>query len=148
MVRCSVLVVDDDPQARELVTAILRPEGYRVIQAGAGERGLALVQTHSPAVVVLDWLLPDLSGAALLARLRADAATRAAAALMLTAHELSGDERARLETEGVALVDKNTFSRDRLLGELARLRRAGQSQAAAGTISLIGRPRAARRGPD
>ena len=73
---------------------------------------------------MLDWLLPDLSGAALLARLRADAATRAAAALVLTAHELSVDERARLGTEGVALVDKKTLSRDRLLGELARLRRA------------------------
>lgn len=65
-----VLVVDDEPQIRRLLTVTLEANGYRVLPAASGQEGLALAAQHRPAIVVLDLGLPDLSGQEVLRRLR------------------------------------------------------------------------------
>lgn len=65
-----VLVVDDEPQIRRLLTVMLEANGYRVLAAASGQEGLALAAQHRPAIVVLDLGLPDLSGQEVLRRLR------------------------------------------------------------------------------
>lgn len=65
-----VLVVDDEPQIRRLLTVTLEANGYRVISAATGQEGLALAAQHRPALVVLDLGLPDISGGEVLRRLR------------------------------------------------------------------------------
>jgi two-component system KDP operon response regulator KdpE len=65
-----ILVVDDEPQIRRLLTVTLEANGYRVLTAAAGQEGLVLAAQHRPAVVVLDLGLPDLSGHEVLRRLR------------------------------------------------------------------------------
>lgn len=65
-----VLVVDDEPQIRRLLTVTLEANAYRVLTAATGQEGLVLAAQHRPAVVVLDLGLPDLAGQEVLRRLR------------------------------------------------------------------------------
>jgi CheY-like chemotaxis protein len=68
-----VLVVDDDPIQRELVSDILAGEGYAVETAGSGEAGLEAARTAPPDVIVLDLFLPGMDGASVVRELRRDA---------------------------------------------------------------------------
>jgi two-component system, OmpR family, KDP operon response regulator KdpE len=65
-----VLIVDDEPQIRRLLTVSLEANGYRVLSATNGQEGLVLAAQHQPALVILDIGLPDLSGQEVLRRLR------------------------------------------------------------------------------
>lgn len=65
-----VLVVDDEPQIRRLLTVTLEANACRVLTATSGQEGLVLAAQHRPALVILDIGLPDLSGQEILRRLR------------------------------------------------------------------------------
>jgi two-component system OmpR family response regulator len=66
-----VLVVDDEPQVRDLLAAALRSSGFDVVAAGDGAQAVATARTHPPDVLVLDVLLPDIDGPTLARTLRA-----------------------------------------------------------------------------
>jgi DNA-binding response OmpR family regulator len=80
-----VLIVDDDPDIRALVTYRLTASGYDVIAAGDGEAGLAAAREHAPDLVLVDWMMPRLTGVELCSRLRADPATAGIPVVLLTA---------------------------------------------------------------
>ena len=86
-----VLVVDDEPDIVALVAYHLAKAGYRVSTAAAGPDALALARRERPALVVLDLMLPGMSGFEVLEQLRHDDATRAIAVLMLTARKEEPD---------------------------------------------------------
>jgi two-component system KDP operon response regulator KdpE len=65
-----VMVIDDEPQIRRLLTVTLEANGYRVLCAATGQEGLVLAAQHRPGIVILDLGLPDLPGDAVLRRLR------------------------------------------------------------------------------
>ena len=65
-----VLIVDDEPQIRRLLTVTLEANAYRVLAAANGQEGVVLAAQHRPALVILDIGLPDLSGQEVLRRLR------------------------------------------------------------------------------
>jgi two-component system phosphate regulon response regulator PhoB len=88
-----VLVVDDEEDIRRLLTFNLGEAGFAVEAADAGQQAIDAAARLAPSVVVLDLMLPDLSGMEVCRRLRADDATRDAAILMLTAR---GDEYDRV----------------------------------------------------
>jgi DNA-binding response OmpR family regulator len=119
----TALVVDDDPQAVELVAAILEREDYRVLRAWDGEQAVALAGGHRPDVVLLDLLLPGLSGFEVVERLKADATTREIPVVILTGKELTAEDRSALNGYIAALMVKTGFTRDRFLAELGRLTR-------------------------
>ena len=75
-----VLVVDDEHDIRELLRFNLREAGFVVEAAGTGAEGLSLARSMQPAVVVLDLMLPDLSGTELCRQIRASCAFRCASA--------------------------------------------------------------------
>jgi two-component system phosphate regulon response regulator PhoB len=80
-----ILVVDDEPDIVALVAYHLAKTGYRVATAATGTDAIEQARRERPALVVLDLMLPDLSGFEVLERLRGDEATRQVAVLMLTA---------------------------------------------------------------
>jgi two-component system, OmpR family, phosphate regulon response regulator PhoB len=88
-----ILLVDDEPDLRQLVTFNLREAGFEVDAVGSGQAGLALASKVRPAVVVLDLMLPDISGMEVCRALRSDAVLGEVAVLMLTAR---GDEYDRV----------------------------------------------------
>jgi two-component system phosphate regulon response regulator PhoB len=79
-----ILLVDDEPELRELVTFSLREAGFEVDAVGSGQAGLALAAKIRPAVIVLDLMLPDLSGTEVCRSLRADPLLADVGVIMLT----------------------------------------------------------------
>jgi len=82
-----IFVVDDDPDVRELVEYKLLQEGHQVLSAVNGQDALRLIPAAGPGLdlLLLDVMMPGLSGFDVLARLREDAATRSLPIIMLTA---------------------------------------------------------------
>jgi two-component system cell cycle response regulator DivK len=91
-----VLVVDDDPDNRRIVTTVLTVAGYAVLEAGGGEEGVAMAVRERPDVILLDLAMPGVDGWEAARRLKADARTADIPVIALTAFALRGDEeRAR-----------------------------------------------------
>jgi two-component system phosphate regulon response regulator PhoB len=126
-----VLVVDDEPDICALVAYHLAKAGFRVSTASTGPDALASAREERPALVVLDLMLPGLSGYDVLARMRADEATRDVAVLMLTARR---EEEDRIRGLSLGADDYLTkpFSPQELVLRVAailrRARNAGSSQ--------------------
>ena len=88
----TVLVVDDDPTIRDLLDTLLSDEGYVVFQAGNGKQAVLLAHEHQPSVILLDGVLPELSGLETLRMLRAGGGTRHIPVVMLSGRSLSDAE--------------------------------------------------------
>ena len=82
-----ILVVDDEPDIRLLVAINLRKAGYRVLEAERGDEALRLAKEQSPALIVLDLMLPDMSGREVCRHLREQHETKTTPVLMLTARD-------------------------------------------------------------
>jgi adenylate cyclase len=82
---CKILVVDDTPQNLKVMDAILAPRGYTVVSATSGAEALQTVQTDPPDLILLDILMPGMSGYEVAQRLRADPAARFLPIVMVTA---------------------------------------------------------------
>ena len=67
----SVLVIDDDPDVRAFIVSSLEDQGYRVREANDGREGLAAIERETPDLVVLDFIMPGLSGAEVARKIRA-----------------------------------------------------------------------------
>jgi two-component system phosphate regulon response regulator PhoB len=94
----TVLVVEDEDALATLLQYNLEKEGYRVILAGDGEEALILVQEELPDLVVLDWMLPKVSGIEVCRRLRQRPESRNLPILMLTARGEESDRVRGLDT--------------------------------------------------
>ena len=88
-----ILLAEDEPAQVEVISYNLREEGYRIAVALDGERALALTEEIRPDLVILDWMLPEVSGIEVCRRLKAQVRTRRVPVVMLTAR---GEERDRI----------------------------------------------------
>lgn len=93
-----VLVVEDEPAQREVLFYNLEAEGFRVTTAANGEDGLMMVQEDPPDVMVLDWMLPSVSGIEVCRQLKARTDTRGIPIIMLSARSEEVDKVRGLET--------------------------------------------------
>ncbi len=100
--------------------ATLSPLGYRVDGRPDGASALSAISEETPAVIVLDLLMPVMDGFEFLARLRADARHRNIPVIVWTSKDLTGDERVRLRESALSVVLKGHGSRN-LVDELAAL---------------------------
>jgi signal transduction histidine kinase/CheY-like chemotaxis protein len=80
----TILVIDDDPEACELIERNLTRDGFRVVTATSGEQGLRLAHDIQPAVITLDVMMPDMDGWSVLRALKADPVLRHIPVIMLT----------------------------------------------------------------
>ena len=94
----TVLVVEDEPAQREVLSYNLSAEGFRVVQAENGEEGLILVDEENPDIIVLDWMLPSVSGIEVCRRLKTRNDTRNTPIIMLSARTEEVDRIRGLET--------------------------------------------------
>jgi two-component system, OmpR family, response regulator len=131
-----VLVVDDEPALAELVTMALRLEGWVISTAGDGATAVTLARNNRPDVVVLDVMLPDMSGLEVLHKLREQNPTLPL--LLLTAKDSVEDRIAGLTAGGDDYVTK-PFSLEELVLRLrALLRRTGVSTEAGSAKIVVG----------
>ena len=122
-----ILVVDDERYLADLVATALRYEGFDTTVAGTGSGAIELVEGYRPHLVVLDVMLPDLSGIAVCERLRARG--HRVPVLFLTARDATEDKIRGLGMGGDDYVTK-PFSLEELIARVrALLRRAGESDA-------------------
>jgi DNA-binding response OmpR family regulator len=112
--RSIVLVVDDDPWIRLLIRDLLADEGYEVQEASNGSMALRLAERHLPALVLLDLVLPEQSGLALLTQLKSTDATAHVPVVAVSAHT---DLLARAAELADAVVAK-PFDGAELLAEI------------------------------
>jgi two-component system phosphate regulon response regulator PhoB len=94
----TVLIVEDEAAQREVLAYNLEAEGYRVAQADNGEEALLMVAEESPDLIVLDWMLPNVSGIEICRRLKSRAETKAVPIIMLSARSEEVDLIRGLET--------------------------------------------------
>ena len=93
-----VLLVEDEGAQREVLTYNLESEGFRVVAAETGDEAMLLVAEEAPDLVVLDWMLPNVSGIEVCRRVKADPGTRHIPIIMLSARSDEGDRVRGLET--------------------------------------------------
>jgi two-component system, OmpR family, phosphate regulon response regulator PhoB len=93
-----VLLVEDEPAQREVLSYNLAAEGFRVITAVDGDEAMLLAGEEVPDLILLDWMLPNLSGIEVCRRLKLRAETRAVPIIMLSARTEEVDRVRGLET--------------------------------------------------
>ena len=133
----SILIVEDDGAIREMLAAALTEAQFRVVECGDADCALHRIGDHLPDLILLDWMLPGVSGVEFARRLKRDEATREVPIIMLTAR---GEEHDRLRGFDAGVEDyvAKPFSTRELLARIkAVLRRvsvhtAGQPIAVAG----------------
>ena len=93
-----ILIVEDEPAQREVLSYNFAAEGFSVTTAENGEEALLLVGEVQPDIIVLDWMLPNVSGIEVCRRLKSRAETRAIPVIMLSARSEEVDRVRGLET--------------------------------------------------
>jgi len=130
--RPTVLLVEDEPAQREVLAYNLEAEGFRVIQAADGEEALMLVAESQPDLIVLDWMLPLVSGIEVCRRLKQSPDTRAIGIIMLSARAEEVDRVRGLETGADDYVTK-PYSVVELMARV----RAGLRRVRPATMGLV-----------
>ena len=133
-----ILVVDDEPDIVALVAYHLAKSGYRVSTAASGPDALETARRERPALVVLDLMLPGLSGYDVLEQLRAGDATKDIAVLMLTARREEQDRIRGLSLGADDYLTKPFSPQELVLRVAAILRRVGASGASAANKLVAG----------
>ena len=135
-----VLIVEDEPDIRNLIVHHLTRDGFRCRTAGSGAEALARVRAAAPDLVVLDLMLPEMTGLEVCRRLRADPTTAGVPIIMLTAKTDEVDRIVGLEMGADDYVAKPFSPKELVARVRAVLRRArpgeGIRPLAAGTVRL------------
>jgi CheY-like chemotaxis protein len=93
---CSVLLVEDNPATREVTRSMLEREGWKVREAENGRVALDCIERERPSLILLDLMMPEMDGFEFTVRMRRHPEWRSIPIVVLTARDLSGDERRRL----------------------------------------------------
>ena len=116
----TILVVEDEPSIQELIAASLQHAGHRVLRADTAEDAMLLVTETLPDVVLLDWMLPGMSGIQYARSLRSAERTHDLPIIMLTARSEEHDKIAGLEAGADDYLTK-PFSPRELLARILSL---------------------------
>ena len=133
----TILVVDDDPALRDLMGNVLSEDGWRVVTAADGIAALAAVERDHPAAMVLDLMMPRVDGFEVLRTLRTQPATRDLPVIVMTAKDLTDEDRQRLARSAEQVILKEALRVDDLPAEIRGLllthrTRDGRNQAQEG----------------
>ena len=133
----TILVVEDEPAIQELIAYNLKQAGHLPLRADNAEQALNLVANALPDLVLIDWMLPGLSGIDFARRLRADKRTRAIPIIMLTARSDEQDKLQGLETGADDYITK-PFSPRELNARIKAVLRRRAPQMTDDTVQLGG----------
>jgi CheY-like chemotaxis protein len=130
----SVLVIDDDPRNTRLVQAMLKPFSIEVLSTNDGAAGIKLARTRKPDLIILDLMMPEVDGFAVVSAIRADPATAEIPILIYTAKNITVADRQRLQSSIQAIIRKGDLSKEQFLDLIYRRgerRRSPRSEEAA-----------------
>lgn len=135
--RPTVLVVEDEAPLMTLLRYNLERQGFRVDEASDGQEALLRVAESKPDLVLLDWMLPSLSGIEVCRQLRRKPATRDLPIIMLTARTEDQDQVRALDTGADDYVTK-PFAMEGLIARIRALLRRSGAMPSKGTLSFHG----------
>ena len=114
-------MVEDEPDTREMICRSLRKAGWTVREATNGREAIAQVRGDKPAVILLDLLMPEMDGFEVVEEVRRNPDWKSIAIVILTAKDLTDEDRERLSGSVQRILQKGAFKRDDLLAEVSRL---------------------------
>ncbi|MDB5802633.1 MAG: phoB [Rhodocyclales bacterium] len=133
----NILLVEDEPAIQELIAANLTRAGHTVVRAADAEAAQRIVRDALPDLVLLDWMLPGMSGIELARRLRAEERTRQIPIIMLTARSEEEDRVLGLETGADDYISK-PFSPRELVARIKAVLRRRAPEATEDTVETSG----------
>jgi CheY-like chemotaxis protein len=113
-------VIDDDPNAIDLLAAYLRQSDCVVLRAQGGREGIELARRFRPELITLDLEMPEINGFEVVEALKADPTTAHIPIVVITAKEPTPDDRQRLNGHIREIVSKTDFSNEWFIGEVQR----------------------------
>ncbi|MBC2695535.1 MAG: response regulator [Desulfobacteraceae bacterium] len=116
----TMLVVDDEPQTVEMLTSHLLAEGFTVLQAYGGKQGIDLAIEKQPDAIILDLMMPEVSGFDVVQRLQAHPEARKIPILIFTAKHLTAEDRQQLTSHVQAISLKSGSGKENLLRALEK----------------------------
>ncbi|MBI4997314.1 MAG: response regulator, partial [Rhodocyclales bacterium] len=125
---CRVLIVDDDPKAVDVLAAYLSESGCTVLRAYGGREGIEMAGRESPDLLVLDLIMPKVSGFDVVEALRGKPETAAMPIIVVTAKTLNIADRAQLNGYVTAIMEKASFNHGRFAAEVRRALARSASQ--------------------
>jgi len=131
---CPVLLIEDDSVTRELMRRMLEKEGWIVTEAENGYAGLEAVAKNLPDLILLDLMMPGMDGFQFLEELRKHEKWRSIPVVVVTAKDLTEEDRLRLNGFVQTILQKGAYGRDGLLNEVRDL------------VAACTRPRRRRKG--
>jgi len=113
-----MLVVDDDQDALDLVREALDGDGFEIRSAMDGRKVMEVLENWNPDIVLLDLMLPELDGFEVVHRMALNPKWRSIPVVLMTARDLTHEERRALGTNRLRMIQKGDFSRDELVAEV------------------------------
>jgi CheY-like chemotaxis protein len=117
----SVLVVEDDPATREMARRTMEQERWKVFEAENGRVGLEQMARHEVDLILLDLMMPEMDGFEFVAELRKNEKWRVVPVVVVTAKDLTPEDRTRLNGHVKKVFQKGTFSREELAREIRQV---------------------------
>ena len=118
---CPILLVEDDVATRDMVRRTLEKSGWTVIEADNGRVALARVPEVKPQLIILDLMMPEMDGFEFLEALRRDETMNGVPIIVVTAKDLSEQDRQRLNGRVQQVLQKGPYSREQLTREIRRV---------------------------
>ena len=123
----NILIVEDEPAIRQMLGFTLAGDGYNFLEAGDVEEAHNAMSTMTPDLILLDWMLPGISGVDFARRLKRDPKTSAIPIIMLTARGSENDKVKGLDTGADDFITKPFSTRELLARVRAVIRRSSQT---------------------
>jgi len=117
----TVLVVEDDGPTREMLRRTLEKDGWKVAEAVNGREGLERVAAEVPAMILLDLMMPEMDGFGFMQELRKRPDCAQVPVMVITAKDITAEDRRRLSGEVTKILQKDSMSREQLLAEVSSL---------------------------
>ncbi|MEE8196909.1 MAG: response regulator, partial [Acidiferrobacterales bacterium] len=118
---CRVLVVEDDARTRKMLRTRLEKQGWPVTEAENGRVALERMAEGAPDLILLDLMMPEMDGFQFLDQLRLNETWRAIPTIVVTAKDLTAEDRRRLNGYVEAVLQKGAYNPEELLGEVCDL---------------------------
>jgi CheY-like chemotaxis protein len=117
-----VLIIDDSPDDRNLLRRTLQSarEAYQVMEAGNGLEAIDVIHKAKPDLVILDLVMPEMDGFAVVESLKSNSDTRQIPIIILTGNDLAARESAKMTGQVAAVIRKGLFDEDEFFEDIAR----------------------------
>jgi signal transduction histidine kinase/DNA-binding response OmpR family regulator len=118
---CKVLVVEDDDVTREMVARTLQKEGFYVYEARNGREAIECMEESLPGMILLDLMMPEMDGFEFVAEMQKKEGWRLIPVVVVTARDLTVDDRRRLNGHVHQIIQKGAYNREELLAHIRQL---------------------------